>query len=81
MNKKKINMKDQECKVIQQRGKRRIFNGVVISDKNNKTRIVSVIKTYRHTLYKRVLHKNRKFTVHDQNNISHLGDRVTIMAS
>ncbi|MDR0890711.1 MAG: mitochondrial small ribosomal subunit protein uS17m [Endomicrobium sp.] len=39
------------------------------------------MKTYRHTLYKRVLHKNRKFTVHDQNNISHLGDRVTIMAS
>ncbi|MDR0915547.1 MAG: 30S ribosomal protein S17 [Endomicrobium sp.] len=63
------------------RGKRKILEGIVIKDNNNKTRIVSVMKTYRHPLYKRVLHINKKFTIHDENNSSHLGDKVRIMAS
>jgi small subunit ribosomal protein S17 len=64
-----------------ERRKRRVFEGVVVSDKNNKTRLVAVMKTYRHPLYKRVLHIKKKFTIHDENNISHVGDTVRIMSS
>jgi small subunit ribosomal protein S17 len=63
------------------RKKRKILEGIVIKDKNSKTRLVSVMKTYSHPLYKKVLCINKKLTIHDENNISHLGDKVRIMAS
>ncbi|OEG70950.1 30S ribosomal protein S17, partial [Candidatus Endomicrobiellum trichonymphae] len=55
--------------------------GVVVIDKSNKTRQVSVERTYRHYLYERVLRSKDKFIVHDEKNISHVGDTVKIMES
>ncbi|GHT44924.1 30S ribosomal protein S17 [Endomicrobiia bacterium] len=64
-----------------ERGKRKCRTGIVVSDKADKTRLVSVGRTYRHSLYGRVLRSKSKFAVHDEKNISHLGDTVTIMES
>jgi len=63
------------------RGKRRCRTGVVIGDKSDKTRQVSVERTYCHPLYGRVLHSRTKVAVHDEKNISCIGDKVTIMES
>jgi small subunit ribosomal protein S17 len=62
-----------------ERGKRKIKTGVVVSAKNNKTRLVSVERTYRHSLYERVVRMKTKFAAHDEKNVSKLGDLVNIM--
>jgi small subunit ribosomal protein S17 len=64
-----------------ERGKRKFRTGVVIGDKSNKTRQVSIERTYRHSLYGRVLRSKSKFIVHDKENISHVGDTVRVMES
>jgi small subunit ribosomal protein S17 len=66
---------------MSERGKRKLRIGVVVSDKSNKTRQVSIERTYRHSLYERVLRSKDKFIVHDEENISHVGDTVKIMES
>ncbi|MCA6070174.1 MAG: 30S ribosomal protein S17 [Endomicrobium sp.] len=66
---------------MSERGKRKCRTGIVVSDKNNKTRLVSVERTYRHSLYGRVLRSKSKFAVHDDKNSSHVGDTVKIMES
>jgi len=62
-----------------ERGKRKYLTGVVVSDKSDKTRQVSVERTYRHSLYDRVLREKTKFAVHDEKNESKPGDLVKIM--
>ena len=59
--------------------KRKSRIGTVVSDKMNKTRIVLVKRTVRHPLYKKVIHKTKKYYVHDEENISHTGDKVKII--
>lgn len=66
---------------MSERGKRKLRTGVVVSDKSNKTRQVAIERTYRHSLYERVLRSKDKFIVHDEKNISHVGDTVKIMES
>jgi small subunit ribosomal protein S17 len=61
--------------------KRKYRTGIVVSDKNYKTRLVSVERTYRHSLYDRVLRSKRKFVVHDEKNLSRIGDTIKIMES
>ena len=60
---------------------KRILKGKVIKNKNEKTIIVDVESTYMHKKYKKYLKKNKKFAVHDENNISKIGDRVQIIES
>ncbi|MDR1663227.1 MAG: 30S ribosomal protein S17 [Endomicrobium sp.] len=64
-----------------ERGKRKNRIGIVVSDKNDKTRLVSVERTYRHSLYGRVFRSKNKFAVHDEKNESRIGDKVEIMES
>jgi len=60
-------------------GKRKIHEGIVLSDKMDKTRIVVVERTVRHPLYEKVLKKRKKYYVHDEKNVSHTGDKVSII--
>jgi len=53
--------------------------GVVVSDKMNKTRVVAVERTFRHTRYERVVNRTSRFKAHDERNESHVGDRVLII--
>src|SRR3954469_20531037 len=52
--------------------------GRVVSDKMDKTIVVSVERLARHRLYKRVIRLSTKFKAHDETNDAHIGDTVMI---
>lgn len=56
-----------------------IRQGVVVSDKNDKTIVVSVLRQYIHPLYKKTVRRNKKFMAHDENNEAREGDVVQIV--
>tara|TARA_B100002003_G_C13592283_1_gene306180 strand:- start:52 stop:306 length:255 start_codon:yes stop_codon:yes gene_type:complete len=60
---------------------KRILQGKVIKNKSEKTIIVDVESTYMHKKYKKYLKKNKKYAVHDENNVSKIGDKVQIIES
>lgn len=57
---------------------RKKLRGIVVSDKNKKTRVVEVTRTIRHPLYSKVMKKKKKFYAHDEKEISQLGNSVII---
>ena len=62
-------------------GKRRSKTGRVVSDKMDKTVVVSVERLQRHPIYKRVVRLSSKFKAHDEDNSAHVGDTVRIEES
>jgi small subunit ribosomal protein S17 len=62
-------------------GKRRTKVGRVISDKMDKTVVVSVERLRRHPIYKRVVRLSSTFKAHDAENSAHVGDTVRIEES
>ena len=62
-------------------GKRKIKVGRVVSDKMDKTIVVSVERLSRHRLYKRVIRLTTKFKAHDERNEARIGDTVRIEES
>jgi small subunit ribosomal protein S17 len=62
-------------------GKRKTKVGRVVSDKMDKTIVVSVERLARHPLYKRVIRLTTKFKAHDELNDAHTGDTVIIEES
>jgi small subunit ribosomal protein S17 len=56
-----------------------IKQGVVVSDKNDKTIVVRVQRQYIHPLYKKTVRRHKKFMAHDENNDAHEGDVVQIV--
>ncbi len=65
----------------QVQGKRKTKVGRVVSDKMDKTIVVSVERLARHPLYKRVIRLTTKFKAHDEQNDAHVGDTVLIEES
>ena len=59
---------------------RRRMVGVVTSDKMQKTVIVEIARTFRHPLYKKVVHARRRVMAHDELGCQ-LGDQVQIVES
>ena len=53
--------------------------GIVVSDKMEKTVVVSIEERYKHPLYKKTVKKTHKFKAHDENNICGVGDKVRIV--
>jgi len=62
-------------------GKRKVKVGRVVSDKMDKTIVVSVERLSRHRLYKRVVRLTTKFKAHDERNEARIGDTVRIEES
>ncbi len=58
---------------------RKVRIGTVVSDKQDKTRVVTVARTAPDPLYKKVIKHTSKFYVHDEKNESKVGDVVEIM--
>lgn len=56
-----------------------VLEGVVTSDKMNKTRIIEVTKVFQHPEYKKVIARQIKCYAHDEKNISKIGDKVHIV--
>lgn len=57
---------------------RRRMNGVVTSNRMTKTVVVEVTRTYRHPLYRKVVHSTHRVKAHDELGC-HIGDEVTIV--
>ena len=57
---------------------KRILQGVVVSDKQDKTVVVSVERQVMHPVYKKFVKKSKKFAAHDENNQYKVGDQVSI---
>ena len=62
-----------------ERNLRKTRVGVVVSDKMDKTAVVSVKDSVQHPLYKKIMKRTVKFKAHDENNECGVGDRVMIM--
>lgn len=58
---------------------RKVREGLVVSDKMEKTVVVAVVRLKRHPLYGRVQRVTKRFKAHDENNEAKVGDRVRIM--
>lgn len=56
------------------------LQGIVSSDKRDKTITVSIASRETHPLYRKQYTKTRKYTAHDENNEAHVGDKVAIAA-
>ena len=63
------------------RGLRKERSGLVISDRMQKTVVVSVERTVMHPRYRKYLKRRTKVKAHDENNQCHVGDRVVIVES
>ena len=60
---------------------KKILNGIVVSDKPNKTITVMVERKYQHPVLKKVMKARKKYNAHDQDNKFRIGDKVTIRES
>ena len=71
-------MSEQTPVTTQPRGDRKTREGVVVSDKMDKTRVVVVERRTKHALYHKTITKSQRYHVHDERNDSHVGDKVRI---
>jgi small subunit ribosomal protein S17 len=63
------------------RGLRKVREGVVVSDKMDKSVIVEVSRTVLHPTYQKYVRKRTRFMAHDETNACKVGDRVRIIES
>ena len=57
---------------------KRIMQGVVVSDKGDKTIVVRVERRFTHAMYKKVIRRSKRFHAHDPENTFKIGDQVRI---
>jgi small subunit ribosomal protein S17 len=57
---------------------KRILQGVVVSDKQDKTIVVRVERRLMHPIYKKFIRRSKKYAAHDENNVCKIGDVVRI---
>ena len=62
-----------------ERNTRKVREGIVVSDKMDKTVVVSVEDRVKHALYGKVLRRTSRLKAHDEQNDAHVGDRVLVM--
>jgi small subunit ribosomal protein S17 len=62
-----------------ERGRRKVREGYVVSDKMDKTVVVAVEDRVKHRLYGKVLRQTTRMKAHDEDNAAGVGDRVRIM--
>jgi small subunit ribosomal protein S17 len=68
-----------ESDTVVTRAQRKVREGLVVSDKMNKTVVVEVEDRVKHALYGKVMRRTSKLKVHDEQNACGTGDRVLIM--
>ena len=62
-----------------ERNERKVREGIVVSDKMDKTIVVAIKDKAKHPLYKKTINKTKKLKAHDENNECGVGDRVRVM--
>ena len=61
------------------RGERKVREGLVVSDKMDKTIVVTLEDRVKHPLYGKVIRRTNKLKAHDEANVAGIGDRVLLM--
>ena len=62
-----------------ERNNRKVRQGVVVSDANDKTIVVQITERKPHPIYGKMMTSTKKLHAHDENNEAHVGDTVSIM--
>ena len=62
-----------------ERNNRKVREGIVVSDKMDKSIVIKVDRKMKHPIYGKFLKRSTKFMAHDEKNDCHIGDRVRIM--
>jgi small subunit ribosomal protein S17 len=57
---------------------KRVLQGIVVSDKMDKTVVVKVERRIMHPIYKKFIRSGKKYSAHDENNQFKVGDKVRI---
>jgi len=60
---------------------KRILQGTVVSDKQDKTVVVKVERRFTHPLLKKTVRRSKNYHAHDENNACKVGDQVSIVES
>ena len=60
---------------------KRILQGTVVSDKNDKTVVVKVERRFTHPLFKKTVRRSKNYKAHDEANKCKIGDLVSIQES
>jgi small subunit ribosomal protein S17 len=63
----------------EQRNDRKVREGLVVSDKMDKTVVVEVEDRVKHALYGKVMRRTSRLKAHDEDNACGIGDRVQVM--
>ena len=63
----------------EERGQRKTREGIVVSDKMDKTIVVAVEDRFKHPMYGKVVRRTSKLKAHDETNEAGRGDRVVLM--
>ena len=64
---------------MEDRNLRKVMIGIVVSDKMDKTIVVSVKTSIKHPIYGKVVKRTYKLKAHDENNEANIGDKVKVM--
>jgi small subunit ribosomal protein S17 len=57
---------------------KRVLQGVVVSDKTDKTVVVKVERRFTHPLFKKTVRRTKNYQAHDENNVHKVGETVFI---
>lgn len=68
-----------EVRAVEERARRKVKIGYVVSDKMDKTVVVKIEDFIRHPLYGKRVKRTKKFKAHDELNTCGIGDKVKIM--
>lgn len=61
------------------RNNRKLRDGVVVSNKMDKTIVISIVERVRHPKYAKFIARTKKLYAHDETNDAQIGDRVRVM--
>jgi len=61
------------------RNARKVREGIVVSNKMNKTIVISIVERVRHPRYSKFVQRTKKLYAHDEANDAQIGDRVRVM--
>ena len=67
------------AKIEEARGFRKTREGIVTSDKMDKTVVVEIKNRVKHAMYSKVMTRTHKLKAHDEHNSAGIGDRVLLM--
>ena len=64
---------------VSERNLRKTRVGTVVSNKMDKTVVVSIADNVKHPLYKKIIKRTVKLKAHDEGNVCNIGDKVEVM--